>query len=582
MPRRTEVEVLLRGRDELSPAVKRAEGALGKLAGFLTSRLVLGVGAAALSLRQLTRALAENIRAAGVQEQAIAKLEAALAPLGDRAGEVAKRLREHSSALQEVTTFGDEVILQGQALIASFVRDEEAIKRATEAALDMATALGIDVRTAFLLLGRAAAGNTELLSRYGITLDQNIPKSERFAAAIAKINEQFGGAARAQAETYAGQLQQIGNLWGDLREKAGPLTLALLDQAGVLEGLKGILAELNDLIGRYVDVEGFRQRLEQERAQLLERRVQLEAEVARLEAGRLGVMERARDEAARALGQETKLEAKRRELAEVNAQLSEVEQKLAIARKANAQATGEATDATERYLEAARALGIVLEAEVTQRLGDVHERLELLRQAYEAGAITLSEYQAAQEAATAEQERIRQAFEASGGSLERFNELLSATREAATGVAPAFAQLGESVSGLSDHYERAAASAQRFVEVVRVQREELERTNAVTSKSPFGTTFRSREFQLPLEASRVIQARQTLRLSQLGGIGVRVSGTAEIEARDVLQRAREGLLGPLAQAIATAATFGEALAIARSRRVPSATEGRDPLTGRLV
>ena len=105
-----------------------------------------------------------------------------------------------------IAVFG---IGSGQALVASFTKNVEEIKAATQAALDLSAATGQDLNSAFLLLARAAAGETSMLSRYGITLDESIPKSEKFAAAVEKINEQFGGQAAAQAQTFSGLLAQL-------------------------------------------------------------------------------------------------------------------------------------------------------------------------------------------------------------------------------------------------------------------------------------------------------------------------------------------------------------------------------------
>ena len=80
-----------------------------------------------------------------------------------------------------------------------------------------------------------------MLSRYGITLEEGIPEAEKFAAALAKIQEQFGGQARAQAETFSGVMQQLKNAFGDLQEKVGD---AIIKNEGLRDGLKKLTQTL--------------------------------------------------------------------------------------------------------------------------------------------------------------------------------------------------------------------------------------------------------------------------------------------------------------------------------------------------
>lgn len=48
----------------------------------------------------------------------------------------------------------------------------DTLKGATKAAIGLSAAFGIDLATAMDLIGKAAAGNTSMLGRYGIVLDE--------------------------------------------------------------------------------------------------------------------------------------------------------------------------------------------------------------------------------------------------------------------------------------------------------------------------------------------------------------------------------------------------------------------------
>jgi ABC-type transporter Mla subunit MlaD len=250
MARDQKVKVRIEAQDRASGEIKKTQTSLQRLGSFIKSNLAASLLSATALIYGFVRALRATIKASAEQELAVRKLDAALSPLGDKAGAVSKELQEYAAALQQITSFGDETIIAGQALIASFTKNTEEIKGATKAALDLAAATGQSLQSAFLLLGRAAAGETSMLSRYGITLDEGIPKTEKFAAALVKINEQFGGQAQAQAETFAGRMSQLGNAFGDLQEAIGD-SITQSDRAtGALESMKGIIEGLIPLASR--------------------------------------------------------------------------------------------------------------------------------------------------------------------------------------------------------------------------------------------------------------------------------------------------------------------------------------------
>jgi hypothetical protein len=160
--------------------------------------------------------------AAAVQEDAINALNTSLKLSGKYSDSASKDFQAFASSIQNVTKFGDEALLQNAALIQSLGQLEtEGLKKATQASADLAAAMGIDLQTAGQLMGKVAAGQVTALSRYGIALKKTGDKQADFENALQKINEQFGGAAAAQVNTYSGAMQQLSNSWGDLLEELG-------------------------------------------------------------------------------------------------------------------------------------------------------------------------------------------------------------------------------------------------------------------------------------------------------------------------------------------------------------------------
>jgi hypothetical protein len=171
----------------------------------------------------LVTGINKAMKAQSEQIDSINKLNLALANQGNFTQATSKSLQDYASAMQNVTTFGDEQILQTQALLASYGGTEEQIKRTTTAVLDMAAATGQDLKMAGDLMGKAMVGYTGTLSRYGIIIDQNLPKSEKFEEALRQVEQRFSGQAQVAAQTYSGAMKQLGNAVGDVWEAFGKL-----------------------------------------------------------------------------------------------------------------------------------------------------------------------------------------------------------------------------------------------------------------------------------------------------------------------------------------------------------------------
>lgn len=188
------------------------------------SSKIIKAGAVALAAAAASTVLVfrKGIEAAKVQEDAINSLNSALIASGKFSLEASTRLQEYASGLQQVTRFGDEAILQTQALLQSLGGlSEQGLKDATQATLDLATALRIDLNSAAVLVGKAAAGEVGSFSRYGIIVKKGADNAETFAKALTAINAKFGGAAARDVNTYSGATQQLSNVIGDAFEEIG-------------------------------------------------------------------------------------------------------------------------------------------------------------------------------------------------------------------------------------------------------------------------------------------------------------------------------------------------------------------------
>jgi hypothetical protein len=224
---------------------KKAEKGLGKVNNSMKSmaKTAVAAGAAFFAVQGIISGFSSMIRLAGEQEQAEKKLEVAL-------GRTSKALLNQATALQKVTTFGDEAIIGVQASLAAFLDSEEAIKKATEATLDISVAMGMDLKSAGDLVAKTLGSSTNAMSRYGIQVEGAVGSTERLESLTGNVAKLFGGQAKAQAETMTGQIDQMKNAVGDAAEAFGsllaPVVIAvsgvLKTVAETLSGIAGAIA----------------------------------------------------------------------------------------------------------------------------------------------------------------------------------------------------------------------------------------------------------------------------------------------------------------------------------------------------
>lgn len=230
-----------------SKLAKKASGSFMQLgASFKALAGVAGVALVVKGLSRLNDYMQESIKLAQTQEDAEKKLTTAL-------GRRSQALIDQAAALQQVTTYGDEAIIEAQALIAAFVKDEEQIKAATKATLDLAAAKGMDLKNAADLVSKTLGSSTNALSRYGIAVEGDVGSTERLSSLTTEIARVFGGQAAAAAETYSGKIQQLSNKYGDMREQLGFAVMKSGAFDRVLETLNPAVDELTTYIANHKD-----------------------------------------------------------------------------------------------------------------------------------------------------------------------------------------------------------------------------------------------------------------------------------------------------------------------------------------
>lgn len=199
------------------------------LANFGKAAVVAGTAVAGA----FTAMFVTGLRDAQLAEQHIAQMDAVLKSTAGSAGMTRDELLNLAEGFEKTTKFSAEMALEAQNLLLTFTNiGKDTFPRATQAAADMATAMGTDMAGQSIALGKALNDPTKgitALTRVGVTFTEEQKKSIKAmqesgdmagaqAVILAELEKEFGGSAKAAGETFAGQLVILKNQFGAISE----------------------------------------------------------------------------------------------------------------------------------------------------------------------------------------------------------------------------------------------------------------------------------------------------------------------------------------------------------------------------
>jgi hypothetical protein len=246
--------------------------AKGAVVTFSTTVRTMGAGLRAIfpalggiaAVTALIGGLKKSVSLARAQVLEENKLTGILKATGFAAGYSVKQLREYAGELQNITNYGDEATLSAMGILATFRSIKgQTFKDATAIIQDMATALGTDLKSAALQVGKALQDPTTgmtALRRSGISFTAEqiemvkaMQKVGNLAGAQGVIMEELRNEVEGTARAAADPLTQLGNTLGEVGKTIGLGLLPYLDE--MAKALKGS-AENADLLKRSMPGEG--------------------------------------------------------------------------------------------------------------------------------------------------------------------------------------------------------------------------------------------------------------------------------------------------------------------------------------
>lgn len=184
-----------------------------------------------------------SVKSFAESESAIAQTNAVLKSTKGVAGVTAEQIDKLASSLQRTTKYSDEQVRSGQNMLLTFTKiGKDTFPQATETMLDMSTALGQDLQSSAIQLGKALQDpirGVTALRRVGVNFSEeqqkqikNFVDTNRLAEAQAlilkELQTEFGGSAKAAGETFAGKLAILKNQFDEVKESIGGVLVTAL------------------------------------------------------------------------------------------------------------------------------------------------------------------------------------------------------------------------------------------------------------------------------------------------------------------------------------------------------------------
>ena len=194
----------------------------------------IGLGVTAVGAG-LTAFFAKTVKAYAGQELANEKLINALKNVKGASADGAQALLDQAGALQTLTGYQDDQIVNAQAMLATFQLTDEQIKAITPRLIDMAAATEkstgqqADLQSIAIALGKGFTGLAGSLSRYGVVLSEETKKSGDFNAILSDLDKNFKGAGETVGKTFTGQMRIMKAAVGDALEPIGEKLVPMLN-----------------------------------------------------------------------------------------------------------------------------------------------------------------------------------------------------------------------------------------------------------------------------------------------------------------------------------------------------------------
>ncbi|MEK7992887.1 MAG: hypothetical protein AAB403_03685 [Planctomycetota bacterium] len=208
------LNITLKAKDEASASISRVRLSIGDLAkGFAVGTIATDVFRRGVAL--LEGVITSSVREYEQYHQAVAQTNAVLASTQHAAGLTANEIIKLSKSLADGTLYQDDMVLSAENLLLTFTQiSKDIFPQTTLAVLDMSTALGQDLKSSAIQLGKALNDPIQginALQRVGVSFTNaqqemittmvksgHTMEAQKFI--LTEIQREFGGSAKSAYE----------------------------------------------------------------------------------------------------------------------------------------------------------------------------------------------------------------------------------------------------------------------------------------------------------------------------------------------------------------------------------------------
>ncbi|MFT8312963.1 MAG: phage tail length tape measure family protein [Clostridium sp.] len=266
-------ELLL--KDSLTPGIDKAGEKAKGLSGIFSSSFG-SIAGAALKLGAIlgvSMGFSSLFAKAEAGQKTMAQMDAVLKSTGGTAGMTKDALVNLANSQAKVTTFSAGTTKAAENLLLTFTGiSKKTFPDTIKAAQDMSTAMGTDLNSSVMTLGKALNNPAEGMSRLtkqGVTFnDQQKKQIEAMTKAgdvagaqavmLKELQKEFGGSAEAAGKTFAGQLTILQNQLtgvgvGIVSKLLPPLTEFMTSINNHMPQIQAVIGDVVNFIGQAIN-----------------------------------------------------------------------------------------------------------------------------------------------------------------------------------------------------------------------------------------------------------------------------------------------------------------------------------------
>ena len=236
--------------DKASKVIDHVGNRVGKLGGVVGTLGKAAAGAAAGGVAILGLAIAKGVKDAADYQTLALKTAAVLKSTGNAAGTSVAKIQAHAAALESLSGVDETLIINSQNVLATFTqiqntKTDKVFDQATQAALNLSVAMGSDLQSATVQVGKALNDPIKgitALTRVGVSFDAEQKKliagyvkhgqvAKAQGVILKELSKEFGGAAKAAGAGFAGSLARAKDAMGDAFRSVGQELLPFITKA---------------------------------------------------------------------------------------------------------------------------------------------------------------------------------------------------------------------------------------------------------------------------------------------------------------------------------------------------------------